>query len=414
MEQYIAMTRRDLLKTMIAFGACATLSGCSKGSRLDSLTNVGVPSTLGQGPADMRTWARYPEKVDLIMLADRPPLLETPLRYFLQDLTPNDAYFVRWHYAGVPTYVDLRSFKLNIIGAVEHPLQLSFNDLVTKFEPVSHIAFSQCSGNSRSFFRPQVSGAQWANGAMGNAQYKGVRLKDVLKMAGISREAVEASFRGLDVPPLQSSPPFEKPLTIEHAMSDDVFIAYEMNGAPLPMLNGFPIRLIVPGWFATYWVKSLDQVTIRTKPLDNFWVNTAYRVPETPYYSEDPQHPDEHTTPLTTYPTRSLFVTPEGSTKLRRGDSTMIEGVAVDDGAGIRRVEISTDEGHSWVDARLDKVIDKYSWRRWRMEWNPTQPGTYKLQCRATNNEGQTQPGKEWNHGGYARAVVETLELEVV
>jgi hypothetical protein len=241
-----------------------------------------------------------------------------------------------------------------------------------------------------------------------------VRLKDVLKLAGVSREAVEASFRGLDVPPLQSSPHFEKPLTIEHALSDDVFIAYEMNGAPLPMLNGFPIRLIVPGWFATYWVKSLSQVTIRTKPLDNFWVNTAYRVPATPYYSEDYQHPEEHTTPLTTYPTRSLFVTPDGSRKLRRGESTMIEGVAADDGAGIRRVEISTDEGRSWVDARLDRVIDKYSWRRWRMEWSPAGPGTYKLQCRATNNEGQTQPDKEWNHGGYARSVVQTLEVEVV
>src|SRR5260370_28057827 len=121
---------------------------------------------------------------------------------------------------------------------------------------------------------------------MGNARYKGVRLKDVLKPAGVSREAVEASVRGLDVPPLQSSPHFEKPLTIEHALSDDVFIAYEMNGAPLPMLNGFPIRLIVPGWFATYSVKSLSQVTIRTQPHDNFWLNTAYRVRATPYYSE--------------------------------------------------------------------------------------------------------------------------------
>src|SRR5260370_10798927 len=114
------------------------------------------------------------------MLADRPPLLETPLRYFLQDLTPNDAYFVRWHYAGVPTYVDLRSFRLNIIGAVENPLQLSLNDLVTRFEPVSHVAFSQCSGNSRTFFLPQVSGAQWENGPMCNARYKCERLNAVI------------------------------------------------------------------------------------------------------------------------------------------------------------------------------------------------------------------------------------------
>lgn len=413
MQSDIVMGRRNLLKAMVALGAGATLAGCSKGSWLDRLTNVGVPNTLGQGPADTRTWARYPEKTDLIMLADRPPLLETPLHYFLQDLTPNDAYFVRWHYAGLPTHVDLRNFTLNIVGAVANPLKLSFDDLLTKFEPVSHVVFSACSGNSRSFFRPQVPGAQWTNGAMGNAQYKGVRLKDVLKMASISRGAVEASFRGLDVPPLQSSPGFEKPLTIDHALNGDAFIAYEMNGAPLPMLNGFPIRLVVPGWFATYWVKALSQITIRSEPLDNFWVNTAYRVPVTPYYSEDYQHPYEHTTPLTTYPTRSLFVTPDGSRKLCRGTDITIEGIAVDDGAGIRRVEVSTDSGKSWADARLDTVIDKYSWRRWRRVWKPTQPGIYKLQCRATNNEGQTQPDNEWNHGGYARVVVQTIDVEV-
>jgi sulfite dehydrogenase (cytochrome) subunit A len=249
---------------------------------------------------------------------------------------------------------------------------------------------------------------------MGNAQYKGVRLKDVLKTAGISRGAVEASFRGLDVPPLQSSPGFEKPLTIDHALSDEVFIAYEMNGAPLPMLNGFPIRLVVPGWFATYWVKALSQITIRTEPLNNFWVNTAYRVPVAPYYAEDPKHPNENTTPLTTYPTRSVFESPDGSGKLHRGETITIEGIAVDSGAGIRRVEVSTDAGGSWNDARLDAVIDRYSWRRWKMLWKPTQPGSYKLQCRATNNEGQTQPDHEWNHGGYARCVVETLEVEVI
>jgi DMSO/TMAO reductase YedYZ molybdopterin-dependent catalytic subunit len=399
---------------MVAFGAGAMLAGCSKSSWLERLSNSGVPNTLGQGPADMRTWARYPEKTDLMMLADRPPLLETPLRYFLQDFTPNDAHFVRWHYAGLPTHVDLRKFRLNITGAVANPVQLSFDDLLTKFESVTHVAFCQCAGNSRSLFRPQVPGAQWTNGAMGNARYTGVRLKDVLKAAGISRGAVEASFRGLDTPPLENSPGFEKPLTIDHALRDDVFIAYEMNGAPLPMLNGFPIRLVVPGWFATYWVKALSQITIRTKPLSNFWVNTAYRVPVAPYYAEDPKHPNENTTALTTYPTRSVFVSPAGSEKLRRGETIKIEGIAVDHGAGIRRVEVSTDGGRSWADARMDLVIDRYSWRRWKMPWKPTQSGSYQLQCRATNNEGQTQPDQEWNHGGYARCVVETVEVEVI
>jgi DMSO/TMAO reductase YedYZ molybdopterin-dependent catalytic subunit len=409
----IKIARRTLLKAMLTFGASAGLVACSKSSWFDRFTGLGAPGDPGTVPDDGRLWARYAEKTDLIMLADRPPLLETPSQYLVRDITPNDAYFVRWHYAGLPTRVDLRSFRLNVTGAVAKPLQLSFNDLLTKFEPVSGVLFSACAGNSRSFFRPLVPGAQWTNGAMGNAHYRGVRLKDVLTMAGVSSKAVEASFRGIEAPPLESSPPFEKPLTIEHAMNGEVFIAYEMNGAPLPMLNGFPFRLVVPGWFATYWVKALSQISVRIEPLHNFWVDTAYRVPNSPNFSEDPSHPSENTTPVTRYPTRAVVISLDGSKKLRR-DKTTIEGIVVGDGIGIRRVEVSTDGGQRWSDARLDPVIDKYSWRRWRIDWQPLQAGTYKLQCRATNDAGQTQPGYEWNHGGYARNSVDTLTVEVV
>jgi sulfite dehydrogenase len=414
MIQDILGARRSLLKSMLAMGVGSALTACSKNSSIGRLTSFGVPDHLGQGPLDMRPWARYPEKTDLLMLADRPPLLETPLHYFMQDLTPNDAYFVRWHYAGLPTHVDLRTFRLNVIGAVANPLQLSFDDLLTKFEPVSAVVFSQCAGNSRSFFRPQVAGAEWTNGAMGNASYKGVRLRDVLAMAHVSPKAVEASFRGLDEPPLQSSEHFEKPLTLEHALNGDAFIAYEMNGAPMPMLNGFPLRLVVPGWFATYWVKALSQIALRTDPLDNFWVKTAYRIPVTPGHTENPNHPSEETTPLTTLATRSVFVSPDGASKLRKNVSMTIEGIAVDEGPGIRRVEVSTDNGKTWTDARLDPIIDKYSWRRWKLDWKPSATGTYALQCRATNANGETQPSYEWNHGGYRRRVVQTLNVEVV
>ena len=405
--------RRDFLRATGMLGMAAFLAACKNGSIARTVIDAGVPESKGMG-SNLRTWARYPEKTDLMMLADRPPLLETPLHFFLQDLTPNDAYFVRWHYAGLPTCVDLRTFKTQVIGAVDRPLQLSFDDLRTKFEPVTLTAFSQCSGNSRSFFRPQVPGAQWTNGAMGNARYVGARLKDVLRAARVRTGAVEASFRGVDVPPLQASPHFEKPLTIDHALNGDSIIAYEMNGEPLPMLNGFPVRLVVPGWFATYWVKALSQITVRTEPLHNFWVDTAYRVPTTSDYSEDPKHPSEQTTPITRHPTRAVFVTPESSAQLKKDSSVEIQGVAVDDGTGIRRVEVSTDGGRTWADAALDRVIDKYSWRRWRMTWRPTQVGHYSLQCRATNAAGETQTTYEWNHGGYCRNVVQTIDVEVV
>jgi DMSO/TMAO reductase YedYZ molybdopterin-dependent catalytic subunit len=405
--------RRDFLKTAGALGFSAFLAVCKSGSIARTVIDAGVPETKGMG-LNLRTWARYPEKTDLMMLADRPPLLETPLHYFLEDLTPNNAYFVRWHSAGVPTHVDLRTFRTQVIGAVDRPLQLSFDDLRTKFEAVTMTAFSQCSGNSRSFIQPRVPGAQWSDGAMGNARYVGARLKDVLNAAGVKAGAVEVSFRGVDQPPLQASPHFEKPLTIDHALSGDPIIIYEMNGQPLPMLNGFPVRLVVPGWFATYWVKCLSEITVRTEPLHNFWVDTAYRVPTTPGYNEDPQHPSEQSTPITRHLTRAVFVTPEASVQLKRGAPVDIQGMAVDDGTGIRRVEVSTDGGRTWADAALDQVIDKYSWRRWRMNWSPTEVRGYSLQCRATNAAGETQSTYQWNHGGYGCNVIQTLDVEVL
>ncbi|WP_263368062.1 molybdopterin-dependent oxidoreductase [Edaphobacter bradus] len=405
--------RREFLQSSGMLGFSAFLAACKTGSVARTVINADLSDDYGVRH-NTRTWARYPEKCDLIMLADRPPLLETPMHYFLQDLTPNEAYFVRWHYAGLPTRVDLRTFRVQVIGAVNRPLQLSFDDLRTKCEPVTMVAFSQCAGNSRSFFRPQVPGAQWTDGAMGNARYVGARLKDVLKAAEVKPGAVEASFRGLDVPPLESSPHFEKPLTIDYALNGDSIIAYEMNGEPMPMLNGFPVRLVVPGWFATYWVKALSQITVRTEPLHNFWVDTGYRIPAAPEHSEDPKHPSEQTIPLTDYPTRAIIITPEATTKLKSGATVKIEGIAVDNGAGIRRVEVSTDGGRTWTDAALDRVIDKYSWRRWRMSWQPAQRGRYSLQSRATNASGETQPGYEWNHGGYHRRTIQTLDVEVV
>lgn len=409
----VKSARRDFLKAAGLLGLTAFVAACKNGTIARTVIDAGLPDTNGMG-LNLRAWARYPEKTDLMMLADRPPLLETPIHYFLQDLTPNDAYFVRWHYAGVPTRVDLRTFSTQVTGAVDRPLQLSFDDLRTKFEPVTMTAFSQCSGNSRSFFQPRVPGAQWTNGAMGNARYVGARLKDVLKRAGVKAGAVEVSFRGIDEPPLQASPHFEKPLTIDHALHGDSIVAYEMNGEPLPLLNGFPVRLVVPGWFATYWVKCLSQITVRTEPLHNFWVDTAYRVPTTLDYDEDSKHPSAQTTPITRHLTRAVFVTPEPSAEVKRDTPVDIQGIAIDDGTGIRRVEASTDGGRTWADAALDLVIDKYSWRRWRMSWRPAEAGHYNLQCRATNAAGETQSANQWNHGGYGRNVIQTLDVEVV
>jgi len=364
--------------------------------------------------APTRTLARYPQKTDLILLTDRPPQLETPLRYFQTDLTPNDAFFVRWHLAGIPTSVDVQSFRLEVSGHVDKPLSLSLTDLRNKFEPASLVALCQCSGNSRSLFEPRVPGGQWGNGAMGNARWTGARLKDVLGSAGIKPGAVQVGLRGLDEPPQPQTPPFQKSLQIDHARDGEVMIAYEMNGQPLPMLNGFPIRLVVPGWFATYWVKALTKLTVLDQPLRSFWMDKAYRIPDNPQANEDPQHLAEKTVPISIMPVHSIFVKPEAGAQLRAGHASELAGVATDGGSGIRRVEVSMDSGKTWQDSDLGQDLGKYSWRLWRASWTPPTKGNYRLMVRATTNSGETQVTEQWNRSGYQRDVIEHLDVTAV
>ncbi len=401
--------RRRFLSTLMTLGGLAAARRAF-GSTFELAS--GFDTANARAPA--RTLARYPQKADLILLTDRPPQLETPLKYFETDLTPNDAFFVRWHLSGIPTSVDVQSFRLEVSGHVKKPLNLSLPDLRTKFEPVSLVALAQCAGNSRSLFEPRVPGGQWGNGAMGNARWTGARLKDVLDAAGVQPGAVQVGLRGLDEPPQPKTPPFEKSLQIDHARDGEVMIAYEMNGQPLPMLNGFPIRLIVPGWFATYWVKALTKVTVLDQPLKTFWMDKAYRIPDNPQANEDPQHLAETTVPINRMPVHSIFVKPSSGERLRAGQRLELSGVATDGASGIKRVEVSENGGQSWRDAELGPDLGKYSWRRWRAEWTPSTKGKYRLMVRATSNSGETQVTEQWNRSGYQRDVIEHQDVVVM
>ena len=404
-------TRRRFVSTLMSLSGFAAV-GRAFGHTLDfSLFPDSAPAS---GDADAYKLVRYPQKADLILLTDRPPQLETPLHYFGTDLTPNNAFFVRWHLSGIPTTVDLRTFRLEVSGHLKKPLSLSLNDLQSRFEPVSFVALTQCAGNSRSLFEPRVPGGQWGFGAMGNARWKGVRLRDVLDTAGVLPGAVQVGLQGLDVPPLPKTPRFEKSLEIDHARDGEVMIAYEMNGEPLPMLNGFPLRLVVPGWYATYWVKALSSIAVLDQPLKTFWMDKAYRIPNNADADEDPQHLSATTVPITQMPVHSIFVRPEPEEQLRTGQSYEIAGVATDGGSGIRRVEVSKDGGQSWSDATLGADFGKYSWRRWQAVWTPPAKGTYRLMVRATSNAGETQPTAQWNRSGYQRDVVEHLDVVAV
>jgi len=355
---------------------------------------------------------KYPEKKEMILLTDRPPQLETPLKVFREDITPSEYFFVRWHLSQIPAKIDIDTFRLYIGGSVDKPLALSMNDLKTKFTPDSMIAVAVCAGNSRSAFNPKVPGLQWRNGAMGNAKWKGVRLKDILAIAGIKKGAIEVTFQGLDRGALPDIPAFVKSLDINHSMDGEVLVAYEMNGQPLPMLNGYPLKLIVPGWYATCWVGSLANINVLTDTFKGFWMKNAYRIPSTGV-NEKPDSLAKNTVPISKINLHSIFVEPEPGETITVNKQCLVEGLVFSDGTGIKKVELSFDDGKTWIDAQLNPELGKYSWRRWKYRWTPETKGLYHLKVRATDNKGNTQADKQWNRSGYARGFIERLDVNV-
>jgi DMSO/TMAO reductase YedYZ molybdopterin-dependent catalytic subunit len=391
-------TRRDFLKTAGALTAMAAVGE--------------IPEGL-LAAVNRRPMAKFPEKTDLILLTSRPPQLETPFSYFNELITPNEAVFVRWHISGIPTSVDMLQWRLTVGGNTEKELQLSMEDLM-KFERVTYTAVIQCAGNSRSFFDPRVAGGQWENGAMGNVTWTGARLKDILNAAGIKAGSVDVAFDGLDKPPLPSVPDFVKSLSLDKAMDEDIIVAYEQNGKPLPMLNGFPARLIVPGWYATYWVKALSSITVLPSKFEGFWVKTAYRIPDNPCGCLPPGGKPDKTIPIHRMTTRSFIVTPSDGASLKANRPVEIKGIAFSGGYGIKDVIVSTDSGRTWKEAVLGKDMGKYSWIQWTCPWKPGKAGTYSLRVKATNSMGESQPNDgPWNPAGYLWNKIEKTNVVV-
>ncbi|MEW6719863.1 MAG: molybdopterin-dependent oxidoreductase, partial [Thermodesulfobacteriota bacterium] len=297
--------------------------GLTRRGFIRSAGAVTALAASGKFPADLfaaedRRLVRFPEKTDLILLTSRPPQLETPERYFKELLTPNEALFVRWHLSGIPTEVDLAAWRLAVGGNTGRTLALSMDDLRTRFDRVEFAAVIQCSGNGRSFFDPRVPGGQWGNGAMGNTAWAGARLKDILEAAGVKPDSREVAFNGMDNPPAPKVPDFVKSVPMDVALRDDTIVAYEMNGKPLTMLNGFPVRLVVPGWFATYWVKALSEITVLSTEFGGFWMKPAYRIPDDPCACVAPGGKPARTVPIARMNTRSLILSPEAGDTLRR------------------------------------------------------------------------------------------------
>jgi hypothetical protein len=243
-----------------------------------------------------------------------------------------------------------------------------------------------CAGNARSFCDPKVPGAQWKNGAMGNAIWTGVKVKDILEMAGVKSGSQEVTFNGMDKPALPETPDFIKSLQLAHAQNGEVMIAYEMNGQPLPVLNGFPLKLVVPGWYATYWIGMLN---------------------------ENKDSLSKNMTPINKMDVRSIFVSPEPDSILKVGTEYEFNGLAFDGGDGIAKVEISLDKGKSWQITNLQKSLGKYAWRRWTFKWKAVSKGEFKFMVKATTIKGETQPEHHWNRSGYMRNEIESITLKV-
>jgi sulfite dehydrogenase len=375
---------------------------------------VTLPFENGERPL-----VKYPKKRPLIRLTSRPPQLETPFSVFNEGvITPNDAFFVRYHLTLSPPSMDVlgpEKFRLQIKGKVNSPRVFSLAELKTQFELVEVVAVNQCSGNSRGFFQPRVPGGQLGNGAMGNARWKGVRLKDVLEKAGVAAGAKQVTFNGLDAPVVPQTPDFVKAIDVEQALDGELLLAYEMNGEALPWLNGFPLRLVVPGYYGTYWVKHVHEITVLDETFNGYWNNPAYRVPDNSCACVEPGTTPQKTVPITRYNVRSFITSIADGATIKAGSATTLRGIAFDGGYGIREVVVSEDGGRAWREAELGKDFGKYSFREWTLPFTPMRAGNYELKVKATNRIGQSQPFEPlWNPAGYMRNVVETVRVTAV
>ncbi len=378
-----------------------------------------APVDLGLGIASTRPLADpFEGKRAMIVQRSLPPLLETPLAAFDADslaaspLTSTERFFVRWHYP-FPTDIDPLAHRISVSGHVAKPLSLSLDDLA-RLPQTEVIAINQCAGNGRGLFAPRVPGAQWANGAMGNARWRGPRLRDVLALANPNTGALAVRASGLDLPPLEGAPAFAKSLALDHAMDGDVMLATHMNDVPLPLIHGAPIRLIVPGWYSTYWVKMLDKLEILAEPDDGYWMAKAYRAPATPHASVVPGATGFATRPVTAMVPRSVITNITPGARQPWAEHLPVRGIAMGGDTHVTAVHISADDGRSWQPATLGPDHGRHSFRRFEAALALPR-GAHVLRTRTTNSRGETQAMEaNWNPGGFYRGVSEAVPLELV
>jgi sulfite dehydrogenase len=410
-----ALSRRRFLA---GTGAAAVAASGAAGFGFAPAEAAGLtlPSELAEGTRADAVLDALPGKKPLIKLSYRPPNYETPIQYFRTEITPNDAFFVRYHMSNIPE-VDAASWKVAVGGdGANAQTELTFDDL-TKMPAVELVAVNQCSGNRRGLFQPHVPGVEWGYGAMGCALWKGVRLKDVLDKVGVKKEAIEIVFDGADGPVVAAMPDFIKSIPVWKAMEDSTLIAYEMNGQPLPHFNGFPARIIVPGWTGTYWVKHITSIKAATTRETGFWMSTAYRIPvgKFPLVAQFASQETAVNMPITEMVVNSLITSHVQGASVKTGFPIRISGVAWDAGYGITTVDLSIDGGRTWVPAKLGKDLGRFAFRTFSYLLGPRDKGRLTVMARAANKIGQTQATELiFNPAGYHHNVIQRLTLNVL
>ncbi|TMJ92334.1 MAG: oxidase [Alphaproteobacteria bacterium] len=406
------LTRRHLI-TAVA-GSVVGGSDLALKSLTAAAASINRPSALPEGTRSNTILDALPGKKPLLKLSYRPPNYETPIEYFRTAITPTDAFFVRYHHSLIPE-VDVKTWKLAVGGeGADGEAAFTLDDL-KRLPTAELVAVNLCSGNRRGLFQPHVPGVEWGYGAMGCARWKGARLKDLLDKVGLKKEAIEIVFDGADSGVTDKTPDFIKSIPTWKAIEETTLIAYEMNGAPLPHLHGFPARLILPGWTGTYWMKHVTSIKAVTKPEAGFWMKAAYRIPlgRFPLVARFTSQETAVNTPITEIVVNSLITNPIDGANMRMGPIS-VGGIAWDGGYGINTVEVSSDGGRTWTAATLGEDLGRFAFRTFSYTLSPKARGKQTVMARATNKIGQTQTSELiHNPAGYHHNVVHSVTFNV-
>lgn len=360
-----------------------------------------VPVALAQAE-DLKSL----QKEGLTVLADKPLNAETPPHLLDDDITPADRLFVR-NNGLIPENRNIADdqWTLTIDGEVDAPLTLTIADLKRDFEQVTLRLQLECAGNGRAFFDPPASGNQWTLGAVGNPEWTGVRLRDVLQKAGIKPSAVYTGHYGND-PHLSGDPDkvtISRGVPIEKAMEPHSMIAWSMNGGDLPLANGYPLRLVCPGWPGSCSQKWLTRIWARSQVHDGEkMTGYSYRVPETPV-APGTEVPEEQMVIIQSMPVKSIITHPQTGVEVSARQPFEVRGHAWAGDLAVSRMDTSVDFGATWQAAQLDSPPNPYSWQRWRASITLPEPGYYEIWARATDSENRMQPAvvPGWNPRGY-------------